>query len=486
MVFGNLLEQSSEASAQKSSSKWGAMMAVGLSVFMATLDVNIVSVSLPTLVRDLGTDFVTIQWVMLGYVLVVTSLVLTFARLGDMKGKRRLYAWGISLFTAGSLLCGLASGVYWLILFRMVQGLGAAVSQALGAAIATEAFPINERGQAMGIIGATVSVGLAMGPAAGGMLIGLFGWRSVFLVNLPFGILAVWATLKFVPHVEPEEAGASFDFAGAILMLLLMGAFCLGMSYGQRHGFAHPMTMGLLSGAALVLISFIFVETRVSAPMVDLGLFRNALFSINLIMGWLVFLVIAAGFVVPFYLELVKGYSPTVVGLLMMVVPVSMGIFSPVAGRLADRFGVRGISLIGLGFCVAGCLCISSLDTEVGLAGTILRLIPIGVGMGLFQSPNNSAIMGAVSYKRLGIASGLMTLSRSLGHASGIPLAGVAFTAWVLAKAAVPGLKDVAKAPPEALVAGLSGLYKTAALVIAVSSILAAAALYLDHRRRND
>ncbi len=450
---------------------------------MATLDVNIVSVSLPTLVRDMGTDFVTIQWVILGYVLVVTSLTLSFARLGDIKGKRRLYAYGISLFTAGSLLCGLAPGVYWLILFRVVQGLGAAVTQALGAAIATEAFPSSERGQAMGIIGSTVSVGLAMGPAVGGMLIGSFGWRSVFLVNLPTGILAVWATLKFVPNVKPEEAGTSFDFPGAILMFFLMGVFASGMSYGQREGFGHPLTLGLLSGAALFLVFFIVVEKRVSAPMVDPGLFKNALFSINLIMGWLVFLVIAAGFVVPFYLELVKGYSPTIVGLLMMVVPVCMGICSPVAGRLADRFGVRGISLIGLAFCMAGCFCISSLNVDVGLSGTVLRLVPLGVGMGFFQSPNNSAIMGAVSQKRLGIASGLMTLSRSLGHASGIPLAGAAFTAWVLAKAAVPGLEDVAKAPPEALVAGLSGLYKTAALVITISSVLAITALYLDRRR---
>jgi MFS family permease len=160
MIFGNSSEPSSESKTSPTPSKWGAMMAVSLSVFMATLDVNIVSVSLPTLVRDLRTDFVTIQWVILGYVLVVTSLTLSFARLGDMKGKRRLYACGISLFTAGSLLCGLAPGVYWLILFRMVQGLGAAVTQALGAAIATEAFPRNERGQAMGIIGSTVSVGL--------------------------------------------------------------------------------------------------------------------------------------------------------------------------------------------------------------------------------------------------------------------------------------------------------------------------------------
>jgi MFS family permease len=167
-----------------------------------------------------------------------------------------------------------------------------------------------------------------------------------------------------------------------------------------------------------------------------------------------------------------------------MVMPVSMGIVSPIAGWLADRFGARGISLIGLAICVAGCLSISSLGVEVGLLGTVLRLLPIGVGMGFFQSPNNSAIMGAVPRNRLGIASGLMTLSRSLGHTTGIPLAGTAFTAWVLAAAAVPGLKDVAKASPQALVVGLSGVYRTAALLIIVSSVLAIVALYLDRRRR--
>ena len=464
-------------------SKWGAMLAVILSVFMATLDVNIVSVSLPTLVLDLGTDFVTIQWVMLGYVLVVTSMTLSFARLGDMKGKRRLFAGGLVLFVVGSLLCGLATGAYWLIFFRMIQGLGAAVTQALGAAIATEAFPRSERGRAMGIIGSTVSVGLAMGPAAGGILIGLFGWRSVFLVNLPIGLIAVWATLKFVPDGMSEEEGASFDFAGAILMLFLMGTFALGMSYGQRLGFAEPLTLGLLTASAVLLLTFVLVEKRVRFPMVDLALFKNALFSINLVMGWLVFLVIAAGFVVPFYFELVKGYSPTVVGLLMMVVPVVMGIFAPIAGRLADRFGARGISLIGLALCILGCLCISTLDEKVDLLGTVFRLIPIGMGMGFFQSPNNSAIMGAVSRGRLGIASGLMTLSRSLGHATGIPVAGTAFTAWVLAAASTPGLEDVTRASSEALVAGLSGLYKTAAVVILASSILAIIALYVDRRR---
>lgn len=455
-----------------------------MSVFMATLDINIVNVSLPTIVRGLNTDFATIQWVILGYVLVVTSLTLSVARLGDMRGKRRLFAFGLILFITGSLLCGIAPGVYWLIGFRMIQGLGAAVTQALGAAIATEAFPSEERGKAMGIISSTVSVGLTMGPAVGGLLIGAFGWRSVFLVNLPIGAVAVWATLRFVPAETHERDGTSFDFTGAVLILFLIGTFALGMTCGQRLGFGSTPTLGFLFVSLLFLASFIFVEKRVKSPIVDLSLFKNALFSINLLMGWLVFLVIAASFVVPFYLELVKGYSPAVVGLLMMVMPVCMGMVAPVAGWLADRFDARSVSLMGLGVCVLGCLSIGSLGLEVDFWGTVLRLVPIGVGMGLFQSPNNSAIMGAVPRQRLGIASGLMTLSRSLGHTTGIPLAGAAFTAWVLAAAATPGLSDVTQATPQALVSGLSGVYRTAALIITASSVLAVVALYIDRRSR--
>lgn len=466
----------------KHAGKWGAMMAVGLSIFMATLDVNIVNVSLPTLVKELHTDFATIQWVILGYVLVVTSMTLSMARLGDMHGKRRLFALGLGLFTLGSLLCGLSPGVHWLVSFRMVQGLGAAVTQALGAAIVTEAFPGGERGRAMGMIGSTVSVGLAMGPALGGILIGAFGWRSVFLVNLPIGAFAVWATLRYVPRSSGKDTGTPFDFPGAALMLLLMGTYALGMTLGQRQGFGQATTVGLLVTAAAFLAGFFFVERRTDAPMVDLSLFRNTLFSINLVMGWLVFIVVAAVFIVPFYLELVKGYRPQTVGLLMMVIPVSMGVVSPLAGAMADRFGARGVSLFGLIVCVAGCLSVGSLDQGTGLPGIVLRLVPIGVGMGTFQSPNNSAIMGAVPRHRLGLASGLMTLSRTLGHTTGIPLAGTAFTAWVLAGAA-PGVKDVAQARPSGLVTGLSNVYHTEAVVIGVATILAVVALYLDSRR---
>ncbi len=464
--------------------KWGAMIAVGLSLFMATLDVNIVNVSLPTLVEALHTDFATVQWVILGYVLVVTSMTLSMGRLGDMYGKRTLFACGLGLFTLGSLLCGLSPGIYWLIGFRMVQGLGAAVTQALGVAILTEAFPSSQRGRAMGLIGSTVSVGLAMGPALGGLLIGTLGWRSVFLINIPIGMLAVWATFRFVRPSGHEGDGRGFDVAGAVVVLLLMGTYALGMTLGQRRGFGQPETAGLLLTAAVLLAAFIAVEKRMQSPMVDLKLFGNVLFSINLLMSWLVFIVVGATFTLPFYLEEVKAFRPEIVGLLMMILPVCMGLLALAAGVLADRFGARGVSLTGLLVCVGGCLSISGLDQDVGLLGTALRLIPLGVGMGLFQSPNNSAIMGAAPRNRLGLASGLMTLSRTLGHTTGIPLAGTAFTAWTLAAARRPDLTDVTQAPPHALVSGLSGVYGTAAVIIATATLLAGLALFLDRRRR--
>ncbi len=465
--------------------KWGVMAAVGLSIFMATLDVTIVNVSLPTLVFDLNTDFATIQWVILGYVLVVTSMTLSMARLGDILGNRSLFAGGLWLFTLGSLLCGLSPGIYWLIGFRMLQGLGAAITQALGAAIVTAAFPSSERGKAMGIIGSTVSVGLAMGPALGGLLIGTLGWRSVFLINIPIGVLAVWATLRYVPSLERHgDHNGSFDFPGALLVLLLMGAYALGMTMGQRQGFGDAVSISLLLTAAVLLASFIVVERRTASPMVDLELFKNALFSINLLMGWLVFIVVAASFILPFYLEKVKDFRPEMVGLMMMILPLSMGLAAPFAGYLSDRFGARGVSAVGLMVCIWGCLRVSGLDQDVGSFGIALRLIPLGVGMGLFQSPNNSAIMGAVPRNRLGLASGLMTLSRTLGHTTGIPLAGAAFTAWVLRAAVTSGVSDVAEAPAFALVSGLSGVYSTAAWIIAAATLLSGLALRLEQRKR--
>ncbi|MEW6266149.1 MAG: MFS transporter [Thermodesulfobacteriota bacterium] len=464
--------------------KWWAFASIGLGVLMATLDMSIVNVSLPTLVQELKTTFPAVQWVILSYALVVTSLTLGVGRLGDMHGKKKLYGLGLSIFTLSSLLCGLAPDVGWLIGFRVVQGLGAVMMQALGLAIVIEVFPAAERGRALGTMGAIVSTGLALGPALGGLLIGYTGWRSIFLVNVPLGCLAGLFVWRFVPRTSPGRPGQRFDLPGAAIMMFTLLSYALGMTLAQGRGFDDVLVLGLLLAAGLGLGVFLKVEKRTDQPMIDLSLFRNTLFSLNLIMGFLVFVVLAISFILPFFLELVKGYSTEKVGLLMMATPICMGLVAPLAGTLADRFGSRGISLLGLLVIAGACFTISTLHAEVSGLGYVLRVMPLGLGMGLFQSPNNTAIMGAVPRERLGVASGLLVLTRALGNTTGLPLVGVLFTHQMLACGGLSTGVKITEAPAQALVCGLSRTILTTAVGILMATGLAATALWLDRRRR--
>ncbi len=469
---------------QSSNRKWLAMLGVGMGVFMATLDASIVNISLPTLVKELNTSFAAIEWVILSYVLVVTSLLLGVARLGDMRDKKKVYMAGLALFTAASLLCGLAPNVGWLIAFRGLQGIGAAMTQALGAAIITEVFPPQERGRALGLIGTTVSTGIAIGPPLGGLLIGLLGWRSIFLVNVPVGLLALWVISRHVPAFSARP-NQRFDAIGAAVLFLTLSSYALGMTLGQHNGFDAGIVRILLAAGALGLGLFIFIETRVAQPMVDLRLFKNPLFSLNLLMATFVFIAMAGMFIMPFFLQLVRGYSTQEIGLMLMANPIAMGIVAPFAGALSDRYGSRGISLIGLALIVIGCLTISTLHAEVTALGFILRLLPFGFGLGMFQSPNNSAIMGGVPRERLGVASGLLSLSRTLGQTTGLPLMGALFTSLILGYAQMPAGTDITTAPAFALVSGVNGTYRTAAFFILGAILLGAFALIIDTRRKS-
>lgn len=459
------------------------MLGVGLGVLMSTLDSSIVNISLPTLVEELDTTFATIQWVVLSYLLVITSLMLSVARLGDMFGKKKLYNIGLVLFTLGSLLCGLSPGVGWLIGFRALQGTGAVMMTALGSAIITEVFPSSERGRALGIVGGIVSIGIALGPSLGGLLIGTVGWRAMFLVNVPIGLLAAAIVFKVVPPLAPGEPGQRFDIAGAAILFVMLGGYALGMTLGQDLGFHSRLVLALLTAAGVGLVAFLIVQIRSPYPMIDLSLFRNVLFGVNLLMGLLVFIVIAGQFLFPFFLQLVKGYSVQQAGLLIGVFPLMMGVVAPISGALSDRFGSRVITLIGLISIATACVLVSTLHEDVGLGGFALRLVPLGIGVGMFNSPNNSAVMGTAPRNRLGIASGLLALSRTLGQTTGLPLMGAIFSSLVLAQAGLPAGADVTAAPAAALVAGLAGTYRIAAGFIFTSTTLAAFALWFDRRR---
>jgi EmrB/QacA subfamily drug resistance transporter len=464
--------------------KWWAMLGIGMGVFMSTLDASIVNISLPTLVDALHTDFATIQWVILSYLLVISTLMLSVARLGDMLGKKRLYNLGMVLFTLGSLLSGLSPGVGFLIAFRALQGTGAVMMTALGTAIITEVFPPSERGRALGINGAIVSIGIALGPTVGGILIGLIGWRSVFLVNVPIGILAAIIVYRVVPVLPPHETGQRFDVPGAVIMFLTLGGYALAMTLGQQIGFGDWRIASLLVLAGAGLIAFILVEKRISSPMIPLVLFRNVLFGVNLLMALLIFIMIGGQFIIPFYLELVKGFSPQQAGLLMAVFPVTMGIVAPISGALSDRFGSRVITLLGGFMIVLGCLALGTLREGTTALGYLLRMAPLGIGVGMFNSPNNSAIMGSAPRERLGVASGLLALSRALGQTTGLPLAGAIFSGLTLAQAGLPAGVDATMAAPSALVFGVTGTFRAAAGVIMLATALAALALWIDSRRK--
>jgi len=454
------------------SGKWWAMLGVGLGVLMFTIDTSIVNIVLPTLVQVFHTSFATIQWVVLSYLLVVTSLVLGAARLGDMVGKKQLYLGGLVLFTFSSLLCGLAPGVGWLIGFRALQGLGAVMISGLGAAIVTEVFPHSERGRALGIIGAVVSLGIALGPTVGGLLIGLSDWRAIFLVNVPIGIFASFVVVRSVPPSVTNPTKQKFDGLGAFIMTVTLVCFALGMTDGQNYGFGSPRTLALLAIATLGLTSFLWVEARIKQPMLDLQLFRNLQFSLSLLTAVLVFIVVSGViFIAPFFLKLVLHYPIQKVGLLLAVSPVLGGIVAPFSGYLSDRFGPRIISLIGLLLMTVGCFFISTFNAQLTELGYIVRVAPFGIGLGMFQSPNNSAILGEVPPERLGIASGLLSLSRTFGQITGVAVIATLFAVLTLSFAPAA---DVTTAPPEALVFGVQRTFQIAALVLLVAAALVA------------
>ena len=462
--------------------KWWVMAVIGTGILMGALDMSIVNVSLPTLVGQLNTEFGTIQWVILGYVLVITSMVMTAARLADMIQKKKLYIVGLIVFTISSLLCGFSPNVGFLIFSRVLQGLGAVIMQAVGIAIIVEVFPPKERGRAMGIIGSVISVGISIGPAIGGIIIGEVGWRWIFFVNAPIGLIALFIGLKALPSTAPLQPNQRFDMPGAAILLIALVCFSLGMTMGQNHGFGTGVVRVLLVIFVFGVMFFLFVEKKGTHPMVDLTLFKDPRFCLNLLLCFLSFIILGGIFIMPFFLELVKHYPITQIGLLMMATPAFMGIVAPFSGMLSDRFGTRGISIAGLFVITAACFGISTMHADVTVYGYLLRMMPLGIGMGMFQSPNNSAIMGAVPPKRVGVASGLMSLARSLGHITGLPLMGSIFVTIILSVTNQTVLTDIRQVPIDALVAGFTGTYRIAAIIIFIAALLSILGIWFDKK----
>lgn len=462
--------------------KWYTMSTVAMGIFLATIDGSIVNVALPTLVRELNTNFATVQWVVLSYLLTVTTLMLGIGRLADMRGKKTIYVAGFVVFTAGSVLCALAPTVYALIAFRVVKAIGAAMIMALGAAIVTEAFPAKERGRALGMIGTSVSIGVVVGPTLGGIILDVLNWHWIFLVNLPLGIIGTVIAIRFLPAFRPP-GGQKFDFVGAFVMFVGLTSLSLGLTLGQGMGFTATPILVLLAIFVVALVIFLYIENRVEYPMMDLRLFRNPTFSTNLGTGFTTFLAISGVFLLmPFYLDDVLGLDIRQVGIMLAIFPVALGFTAPLGGSLSDRFGTRPISVIGLAILVAGYFWFATLDTDTSTLGFILRALPLGVGMGLFQSPNNSAIMGSVPRERLGVASGLLSITRTMGQVTGISIMGAIWAGRVVVYGGNEYAGAATDAPPAVQMAGMQDTYFVSAVLVAIALAIGIWALIRESR----
>ena len=463
------------------SRKWLVLSAVAMGIFLATIDGSIVNVALPTLSTALGADFATVQWVVLSYLLTITTLLAVVGRLADMYGRKRLYNSGFVVFTVGSLLCGLSPSVGWLIGFRVLQGIGAALILALGLALVTEAFPPQERGRALGIAGSIVSIGIVTGPTLGGVIIENLSWHWIFFVNVPIGILGTYLVWRNIPATRPP-GGQAFDFGGAATLCLGLLGILLGLTTGQQEGFTSPQALGLFVFGIFFLLALLYIQRRHPQPIIDPVLFRNRLFTVNLVTGLLVFVGLGSGVLIPFYLETVLGYSVQQVGLLLAVVPIALGIVSPISGVLSDRVGSRPISVLGLAVTLLGYLALSTLSTETTAVGFMLRYVLVGVGVGLFQSPNNSAMMGTAPRERLGVASGLLAMTRNLGQTVGIAVLGALWAALVFGAAGGPVAGGATAAPLAAQAAGLAGVSRIVAGLVGVALLVALWAWWGERR----
>ncbi|MEX1020988.1 MAG: MFS transporter [Litorilinea sp.] len=456
------------------------MSTVAMGIFLATIDGSIVNIALPTLVRELNTNFATVQWVVLSYLLTVTTLMLGIGRLADMRGKKTIYVAGFVVFTIGSVLCALAPTVYWLIGFRVIKAVGAAMIMALGAAIVTEAFPAKERGRALGMIGTSVSIGVVIGPTLGGVILDLLNWHWIFLVNLPLGIIGTVIAVRFLPAFRPP-GGQRFDYAGAIAMFFVLAGLSLGMTLGQSMGFLSLPILILLGISIVSLGVFLYIENSVADPMMDLTLFRNAQFSTNLGTGFVSFMAISGIFLLmPFYLDDVLGLEIRQVGLMLAIFPIALGFVAPLGGVLSDRFGTRPISVAGLVVLVAGYFWIATLDTDTSTLGFIARALPLGVGMGLFQSPNNSAIMGSVPRERLGVASGLLSITRTMGQVTGISIMGAIWAGRIVVYGGQELAGAATDAPPNLQMVAMQDTFLVSAFLVALGLAFALWAFFRE------
>jgi EmrB/QacA subfamily drug resistance transporter len=458
-------DEAAAASAQRTV-RW-ALTSLSLSMLLSSLGTSIANVGLPTLAQAFNASFQEVQWIVIAYLLAITTLIVSVGRLGDIIGRRRLLLAGILLFTLASALCSFAPTLWLLIAARGLQGLGAAIMMALTMAFVGETVPKAKTGSAMGLLGTMSATGTAMGPSLGGVLIAGLGWQAIFFIAVPLGILTFVLAHRYLPadRPTPKADRAGFDSVGTLLLALTLAAYALAMTIGR--GSFDPLNMALLLAAVFGAGLFVLVEARVASPLIRLAMFRDPVLSGSLAMSALVSTVMMATLVVgPFYLSHALGLDAALVGLVLSVGPFAAALTGVPAGRIADRFGAQRVTLFGLMGMATGCLTLSVIPQTLGICGYIAPIVVVTISYALFQTANNTAVMTDIRPDQRGVISGMLNLSRNLGLITGASALGAVF---VFASATT----DLTTARPEAVAAGMRITFAVALVLIAAALAIA-------------
>ena len=390
-----------------------ALFIAVLSGFMTPFDLSAVNIALPAIGTEFAMDAVSLSWVSTAYLLASAIFLVPVGRVADIYGRKKVFSLGISIFTATSFALAFAPTALALIVLRFVQGAGAALIYGTAVAILTSVTPLQERGKVIGIYTTAVYCGLSLGPFLGGILTGYIGWQSIFFINVPIGLFAIWLIATRLHGEWAECAGEPFDLGGSVLY----GATIVCVMYGFSH-LPDPGAFALVAAGTLLLAAFILWEKKSQSPVLNIRLLaRNRVFAFANLAALINYsATFAVTFFLSLYLQYVRGFSPQYAGLILVVQPVVMALLSPAAGRLADRTDPGRIASAGMVLSVCALILLATTTSTTSLPFIIASLVIMGIGLALFSSPNTTAIMGSVDRKFYGVASGTLGTMRLVGQ----------------------------------------------------------------------
>jgi EmrB/QacA subfamily drug resistance transporter len=459
----NLLSQTLS---KRDNYKWWVLFAVAFGTFASVMTHGSVNVALPTIATHFGTDLPTVQWVVIAEALTVSALLLPMGRLSDLVGRKQVYISGLVIFVAAAALAGFSNSIMLLILSKVIQGAGAAMTQGTGMAMVTSVFPEDERGKGIGTQMSIVGTGGMAGPVIGGLLVSALGWRWVFFINIPLGIIAAVAALLIMDKsiFFQERRGTRYDWLGAALSTGALVTFLMLMTNGYRAGWTSPPIVAAALAFGGLLATFIWWELRAPAPMLDLRLFARRVFALGVLASFVSFLgTSSVRFLMPFYLQGVLGFKPGQIGLIMLPTAITMTIMGPLAGRWSDKYGFRRFNVAGLTLSATGLYIISRLSETSSVSLVIVAMVLQAAGNGLFNSPNSASIFSAAEASKHGVVSALLSLVRNSANVTSIAVATTIVTATMVSMGYAPDLGDVRTSEDSgvlsAFVSGLRLLY---------------------------